>query len=227
MKKKLFKLISALTLSIMLLSVFSFAAFCSETEDAPDTLTDEPSATVTDQTENASDKATADESASGSEEQKDTNIFSSIFDGIELYLDEILSVLTLISSVLLMIIYKTGLLPVVKEGVSALSSKVKAISERTETLTKENDSFKLDASAGLKSCRDALDAMASSICEIEKKLDEGNVIKNEAKNGSEVLKLEVEMLYELFMASALPQYVKDRVGERIGEMRAMLSGGEE
>ena len=42
-----------------------------------------------------------------------------------------------------------------------------------------------------------------------------------------VLKAEIDMLYEIFMAASLPQYLKERVGERVAEMKHALTEGEE
>ena len=38
---------------------------------------------------------------------------------------------------------------------------------------------------------------------------------------------QIDMLYEIFMSSALPQYAKDRVGEKVAEMKAQLTDGED
>ena len=37
-----------------------------------------------------------------------------------------------------------------------------------------------------------------------------------------ILSAQVDMLYDIFMTSALPQYQKDAVGERIAAMRGAL-----
>ena len=37
------------------------------------------------------------------------------------------------------------------------------------------------------------------------------------------MKAQVDMLYEIFMSSSLPQYQKDSVGEKISSMRKSLS----
>jgi hypothetical protein len=38
-----------------------------------------------------------------------------------------------------------------------------------------------------------------------------------------IMSAQVDMLYNIFMSSSLPQYSKDAVGERISEMKAALA----
>ena len=78
----------------------------------------------------------------------------------------------------------------------------------------------------LAASEEALAAVETALSDIAIKIPEANAAKRSADTSIEVLSLEVEMLYELFMSSALPQYVKDRVGERIGKMRELVGGGD-
>ena len=85
-----------------------------------------------------------------------------------------------------------------------------------------------------KSIEDGLDAAKKALAELTERveaLDAGinKSIKDadEATREKEAFKLiltsQVDMLYYLFMSSALPQYQKDTVGERISKMREALS----
>ena len=48
-------------------------------------------------------------------------------------------------------------------------------------------------------------------------------IKNEQNVTNSVLYAEIDMLYEIFMAASLPQYLKDNVGEKVRVMKAKLN----
>ena len=78
------------------------------------------------------------------------------------------------------------------------------------------------------------DALSDSIAEIKTvcecgrkatvnaRLDALEDERDERKKLTAVLSAEVDMLYEIFMSAALPQYLKDSVGERIAKMKAEI-----
>ena len=49
--------------------------------------------------------------------------------------------------------------------------------------------------------------------------------QNEILRLKQIMKTEVELLYDVFMQSSLPQYSKDRVSEKVGLLNKLL--GEE
>jgi hypothetical protein len=51
-------------------------------------------------------------------------------------------------------------------------------------------------------------------------LEDGRRLDEQIKT---VLTAEIDMLYEVFMSAALPQYEKDRIGEKISLMKKTLS----
>jgi hypothetical protein len=66
-------------------------------------------------------------------------------------------------------------------------------------------------------------AMEGALTTLTSRLDALESERDGRKKLCAVLSAEVDMLYEIFNSAALPQYLKDRVGERIAYMKAEIS----
>lgn len=191
------------------------------TENRQDDAQDAPTESKDDPTENGDDvvpTAPADE-----EDEADENPFAAFFGVVSGYATEILSALTLVGSLILAYAYKKGLIPLISGGIKALGgavTKIKDSAERAEGASKELGESLCQRLSAAEAClgkiSEALESTAATLDKI--KLDEGERLKTTL-----VLTAQIDMLYELFMSSALPQYKKDEVGERISEMRRAVA----
>ncbi len=222
MKRKLYKYTVSIALFILVLFtlITPVTAFANEVDM---TKTDaEESATVT---EGSTEDISSEKADTDAADKSDAGFFPSLFAAFEEHLAEILSALTFIGSLIIMLCYKKGFLPLVTDGLGALAQGVKTINEKTGELSfgaeelSEAIGEKLDAAENLlKGTCDILAGLEVRLAELE---SEGN----ERKITNTVLSAEVDMLYEIFMSAALPQYLKDNVGERIAIMKAALADG--
>lgn len=158
--------------------------------------------------------------------EPDDNIFELIFCEVKAYLSEILCGLTFISSIIIALAYKKGLVPIVEGSLGAISKAVTKIKEKNE----ESD----------KVARNNYDTLATRVSEYEKSiaaLDErvGELalslepFSEELKNNKLIEQLIVSqttMLHDVFMASSLPSYQKDRVEAHFKKMLEELRGEE-
>jgi hypothetical protein len=64
--------------------------------------------------------------------------------------------------------------------------------------------------------------MQHSIETVEERLSILDDQKNENEIFKELLRGQVDMLYDIFLSSSLPQFEKDRVGKRVEEMKQAL-----
>ena len=158
----------------------------------------------------------------GESTEESTNVFESIFDSLESYASEILSALAFAGSIIIMLCYKRGLMPVLNDGVRALKCGVKSINEKSE-------SFNAHAIAicdGIDERLGRAESMAEDLLKsnelVEKRLSELQGESREREKLSIILSSQIDMLYEIFMSAALPQYLKDSVGEKISEMKSAL-----
>lgn len=154
------------------------------------------------------------------------NVFEIAFEWLTAHSSEILSALTFVGSVTIAFTYKKGLLPRLSGALTKIGGSVSALTEETEkslgTLGAEFDFVKERAEETEKLCMLLSDRLAS----LSDKLDSVGESKSENDKFKVIMSSQVDMLYEIFMQSSLPQYAKDSVGEKIAAMKAAISGGE-
>lgn len=148
----------------------------------------------------------------------DVNVFEQLYIAAGEHLSEIMCALTLAGSLILTLLYKKGLMPFLTRAIDAIGAALGGVKDTAERSGVELGAF----GETLKSTEQAISRLSEHISGIEREL----ALIKEDENGRERFKVvmgaQVELLYEIFMGSALPQYQKDRVGESIAEMRAAL-----
>ena len=117
-KKTIKKASVIILLAISLVFVLPFSAFCAEATDISEDTRQEHSVAPNEPLENTDTE----------------NPYSVIFNTFLENSPQILSALAFIGSIIIMLCYKKGLIPLIKEALSALSSGVKSIGEKTENI---------------------------------------------------------------------------------------------
>lgn len=202
MKKTIFSILLAITLFIsMSLLTFADSNTVSDSSDINSTLMSEE--------EN---------------EQTEKNIFEAAYDEIIKHSDKLLAAMAALSSVVLAIAYKKGLLPIIKGALSALASQVAKFKEDTEReIGKANEST-LAITEKLSKTENILSLLTDKLDTVEKELSESADNKTKSEVLAKVMNVQVDLLYDIFMSSSLPQYQKEIVGEKISEMKKSISG---
>ncbi len=224
---KIFALvITVLTLSLMLnIGVGVSAEGVDESVD----LVDESGTSSDDATE-ISDKSdenalTSGEGAVQTEEKVDgggdyeQNLFEEIYEVIELNADKIFSVLAFVGTLIVGLGYKSGLLPLLRDALSKLKGAIDGVKADSETAKAETGERLREISCAVESIEEQLSAMKWQYESYED-------ICRDRESLRLILQGQIDMLYSIFMTSALPQYQKDEVGERISEMREELKNYE-
>ena len=157
---------------------------------------------------------------------KNTNPFELIFNTVKNYTTEILCALSFVGSLILAYAYKSGLLPIIKNGIGAIASTVSKIKDTTERGEEKTDGLSRELREKLSNTESALLKLNDSLCDMEKQLDNLSDEAGEREKLNLILSAQIDMLYGIFMTSSLPQYQKDEVGARIAEMREALIGYE-
>ena len=152
----------------------------------------------------------------------ESNLFSLIYDLIISGADEIFSAIACALSFALMLIYKKGMMPTLEGGVRSLAAGVKGIGEKASEIKSTTDSFATDIRDRLTATERTLEALADGLGKLTATLDEREKNSYSADDLTTVMLAEIDMLYEIFNSAELPQYIKDRVGERIAEMKKTL-----
>jgi len=201
MKKRTKILIVALISVISMSFIFSVSAFALSTESDEEQI-------ITEVPQNA--------------EETNNSLIEDIVSAFESYVSEILSLLAFVGSLIIMFCYKKGLMPVVNDGLKALKSGVKAINEKSESFNEHAIGICESIDERLNRAEEMAEVMLKSTELVDKKLSELQSESREREKLSIILSSQIDMLYEIFMSASLPQYLKDSVGEKIGEMKAAL-----
>lgn len=155
----------------------------------------------------------------------DTNGFSVLLEGVKAHFGEIFSALAFVGSIIVMFCYKSGLLPVVKEGLRQLAGGVRGLGEHTVTIREDTAELRAAMERELAAAEGVLTKMADALESLEKKLGDEAARDREISALKQAVSCEIDMLYNVFMAAAMPQYLKEQLGESVAEMKAMLKVG--
>lgn len=167
--------------------------------------------------------AEKNQSVTEAPEEESKNTFEELYKLCMSHLAEILSLAAFVGSLASAILYKSGMLPLIKQGLSAISKTAHSIKESAELgeLTRKSDYD------GLKTKLDGLEKTLSGLSEnltdCAERLESKKALENRQKRMEALTEAELEMLYEIFMTSALPEYEKARIGEKIAKMKEVIS----
>lgn len=213
---RLFCLIAALCLMSGVCTVVSFAA---EGEELTDTAAKDNTLKTEEGAEAAPELS---ESNEDTQNEATSNVFALIYEGFEAHIGEILSALTLAGTVIVGYAYKKGLLPLVTSAVSAMQTTVGNIKKKQEEDAE-------DAKSGISTIADKLAAVENSLSiftdtlsTLEEKLEDRAEAISEREKIRTVMNSQIDMLYDIFMSSAIPQYQKEAVGTRVQRMKEEL-----
>ena len=170
--------------------------------------------------------ASAEEAAEASATITEENVFSSVYNQVASHASEILCAMTFAGSLILAFAYKKGLMPLVKGSLLSIANAISKIKDDTTENAERNAKIGESLEMELDNTKNTLNTLTDKISELDLMLMEKLECEDDAKREKEEFKLilssQIDMLYDIFMASALPQYQKDAVGERIAKMKGVI-----
>ena len=204
MKKILFSILSI----IAVISLFSLSAFASADEGS-----EALGVYDHDSTENAAD---GDEYSNPTEE-----LYSLIIENS----DKLLSALSLVGTLIIMLVYKRGLLPILRGGVGAITKGVGEVQSESKRQSEEASAMHSLISAKLAATEGAVERIEESVGVLEARCAKATLDAKTSNTVCGAMEIQSELLYELLLATALPTYEKERIGQRIAEIRTILHDG--
>lgn len=154
------------------------------------------------------------------------NGFEEIYNLALDHISEILSLAAFIGSIICAIIYKSGLMPLMENGLTSLKNAMVKIKEATNKAESESKECTSVMTRRIEALENSVTDMCQSFLSLSDAL---NGYKNQIsyqKRMDTILEGELDMLYDIFMTSALPEYEKARVGERMSKLKEVLKSGE-
>lgn len=161
-----------------------------------------------------------DDGASGAEG------FEAFYALVMEHLSEILSLCAFAASLVCAAVYKSGLLPLIERSLNAIGSTTQKIRESAE-LGEDKRRADIEAlSEKLSKLEASLGKLTEDLYECTERMEEKSITAARERRMEALITGELEMLYDIFMSSALPEYEKTRVGERVAKMKEVISSNE-
>ena len=169
----------------------------------------------------ASDSVVEEETTVESAPVEDTesNVFEELYAAVGEFSGEIASALAFIGSLIVAFAYKRGLMPTVKSGIGAIGGAVSQLKDSTESYSKHQDELLAEFTERLTRAEEVLEKFGNAIEEIAEKTEDGKHAAEDRANMKALMAAQIDMLYDIFMTSSLPQYQKDAVNKRIQGMK--------
>ncbi len=155
--------------------------------------------------------------------ENDNALFESLLSAFEENASEIFSILAFIGSLIIMLSYKKGLLPIITDGLKALKSGIKTVNDKSELFNEHAIGICDSIDARLERAEKITEAVLKSAETVEEDIAEIKKTSTENEKLKVILTAQIDMLYEIFMSASLPQYLKDNVGEKIAQMKSALA----
>ena len=155
------------------------------------------------------------------------NLFEEIYGVMEINADKIFSILAFIGTLVVGVGYKSGLLPLLRDALSRLKSSIDGVKADGEESKAMTESKMREISQAIENINSAIEKNNGELQRIEWQFDNYEQLMKERDSMRTILTGQIDMLYAIFMSSALPQYQKDEIGERIKEMKEELVSYEE
>lgn len=147
------------------------------------------------------------------------NIFEEIYSAAEENADKIFSILAFIGTLVVGVGYKSGFIPLLRDALSKLKTAIDGVKADGEINNAITESKMNEICLSVENISRTLGDMEFHGENYSKLLAERKTIRT-------VLLGQIDMLYAIFMSSALPQYQKDEIGIKIQEMREELASYE-
>ncbi len=214
-----------LYLSLCLLLIFG--AFCFAVSASTDSYEGEANSNTQSNTyvESETDSESIGTDAGSAEnidaEDDGANIFATVYAACIAHSEQILTALACVLSALLMLIFKKSIIPLIKNGLSALSGGVEALSAEAKKANDATQSIKTVIDGSLNSADSAITSLTELGSRIERRLAEAEDYGERAEKLRVSLECQITLLYEILMASSIPQFEKERVAELIANARAV------
>ena len=170
--------------------------------------------------------ATNDTAASGEAKSAEENVFTQIYGYITYYAGDIFGALAFIVSLILSFICKNKLMPTISKSAGDIENQLKKLGETTSKKLEEAKEESEEARKCVLELQSALErAAAATECAL-KSVENCDELARQREKVKLVISSQIDMLYDIFMSSSLPQYQKESVGNRITEMKEMLAKDE-
>lgn len=158
--------------------------------------------------------------------REEKNFFLFLYEGVMDNISEIFSLFSFIGTLVIAFIYKKGLLPLFSKTVAGLRDGIGAIKQESESALSAGGQ-KIDLVRDkLSEIENTFSLFSESVSTLESKLAAEEALTSERKKLEIIMGSQIDLLYDIFMSSSLPEYKKEAVGAKFLQMREELKKNE-
>ena len=161
------------------------------------------------------------------ESEGEDNIFLTVYDEVASHLPELFSALSLLGAAIIAFCYKRGLLPLLKNGIGAIGSAAMDCGKKAESYAEESRNLCEKANDSIHFITTYMKKIEEDLYSLDEKISAVCMQKKEKEVMRELMHGQIDMLLEIFLASSLPQFEKDRVCKKVEEMKRSLNATDE
>ena len=110
-----------------------------------------------------------------------------------------------------------------RTALSNVSKALTSVSDKTDGALLPIKEHVAGIEGALEDTATVMEKVSASLEKVEDELQAVKESRGERETYKTIMLSQIDMLYDIFMSSALPQYKKDEIGEKIGAMKAELS----
>ena len=227
--KKTYKLLICIALAFTIFTTAYTVSFAEEADGSSiggsAEITDTGAGVTGDTTENEEADAalgSADADADGSLTVGDgitESVFEILFNKVKEYSSEIFCALTFICSMILTVAYKKKLFPFLQSSLASLGAILSGMKEGAEKSNAETKDIDSSILKRIDETEKAVSKLAELIDTMTQALADSKIDEQERRDMKAVIEAEVDLLYEIFMSSSLPEYKKESVAQKINKIK--------
>lgn len=175
--------------------------------------------------ENSKDNHSLEKALKEEKNDKSTNPFSELYNSLIVHLGDIFACLSFVLGLIIAMYYKKSLMPGISGAASAIKGSIDDIYDSTQASQAQTNAFAEALSSEIKSLSGIVDNISAELSTIKQDIhNEDSML--EIKKNRAVLLVQIDMLYNIFISSALPEYQKEKVGKQVIEMKKELGENE-
>jgi hypothetical protein len=202
MKTKFYKLLLSFTCAVAVFLMLGFATSAESFREAEQITVEE-------------------ENLKAEENSSEKNDFSELYTEITDNGDTIFSLCAFIGTLIIAWIYRKGLVPGLKKTVISITEALSSIKENNEQNSEKTETnSKLLEEMNLKTA-----LISEEITRLEESVSKRDET-SERRILSTLFNEQIDLLYDIFMSSSLPEYKKEEVATRISKMKETIKNEE-
>ena len=167
-----------------------------------------------------------DETGEAAERIAGDNLFSRLLDRLSASAGEIFAAVACGASLLLVLTYKKGFLPLVGGVLEKLLGTVRTLGDESKKQNENVSLFETRVGEKLAAAEEGLARLSRMLADLQTRLPDVEERNGERAVFSAVLAAQVDLLSDVFLSSSLPQYEKDAVAARVAAMKEAIRTAE-